>query len=90
MSGQFQDNTYAGGTSQAVIELSARVENDLTLHPPTSEGVGERMDVMRNAAKDFAHIVIEQGYTPSREVSLALTKIEEALFYAIASVARNQ
>ena len=69
--------------------LAKRVENDLTLHPPTSTEVGETMDALRKQAKAFARAVVTKC-PETREQSLALTKIEEALFFAIAAVARNQ
>lgn len=73
----------------AKSSLAARVINDLTLHPPTSEAVIAQMDLLRNEAKSFALTIVE-ACPITREQSLALTKIEEALFYAIASLARNQ
>lgn len=73
----------------AKASLMARVMNDLTLHPPTSEAVIASMDCLRNEAKSFAAQIVD--ICPiTREQSIALTKIEEALFYAIASLARNQ
>jgi len=69
--------------------LAQRVEHDLTLHPPTSEAIGKRMDILRAQAKKFAHAVVAQC-PEKREQSLALTKIEEALFWAIAGIARYQ
>ena len=70
-------------------QLHQRVEDDLTLHPPQTAEVAARMDEIRYAAKEFAHLVIDQG-APGRELSTALSRIEEACFYAIASVARSQ
>lgn len=69
--------------------LHARVENDLTLHLPKVEAAAHDMDMIRAASKNFAHMLIEHG-TVGRELSTALTKVEEATFHAIASVARNQ
>jgi len=66
-----------------------RVEHDLTLHPPKTDDVASDMDDLRRLAKEFAHLIVD--LTPgSREQSLALTNIETALFWAIASLARNQ
>lgn len=69
--------------------LHTRVENDLTTHYPTTDSVAHDMDMIRAAGKNFAHMLIEHG-TVGRELSTALTKVEEATFHAIASVARNQ
>lgn len=70
-------------------KLRARVEHDLTLHPPTAPYIGQAMDDLRAKAKEFALEVVDKCAT-SREQSIALTKVEEALFYPIAAVARYQ
>jgi hypothetical protein len=70
--------------------LWERVDNDLTLHPPQNQDVIDRMEKVRAAAKVFAQEIIQQGTVPSREVSTALTRVEEALFNATASIARYQ
>lgn len=69
------------------MDLHARVDRDLTSHPPGPEQ-GLRMDRLRAEAKDFAHLVVDL-VPPGREQSSALTKIEEALFHANAGVARE-
>lgn len=69
--------------------LIARVENDFTLHSPTNPEVSYHMDVVRAKFKALAHDVAHILPT-SREQSLALTKLEEGLFYAIAALARYQ
>lgn len=70
-------------------QLHDRVEHDLSLHSPKSADVGATLDVLRQAAKDFAHIVVDA--TPGcREQSLSITAIEEACQWAIAAVVRNQ
>lgn len=73
----------------AKATLAARVLNDLTLHPPTSQTTVARMEQLREEAKAFAMLIVDTCPI-TREQSIALTKIEEALFYAIASLARNQ
>lgn len=66
-----------------------RIEKNLTLHPPQTPGVGARMDELRADAKRFSHL-IDQLVPSSREKSMALTDVEDALMHAIAGVARNQ
>jgi hypothetical protein len=44
--------------------------------------------MMRGEARAFAETVI-QLCPPGRETSLAVTKIEEAMFWANAAIARN-
>lgn len=69
--------------------MHLRVEHDLTLHPPQSDEVNQTLDSLREGAKLFAHLVIDA--TPlSREQSLAITNIEQALQWAIAAIVRNQ
>lgn len=73
----------------AKVALMGRVDNDFTLHPPTSEAAINTMDNLRNEFKLLAMMVVE-ACPLSREQSLSITKLEESLFYAIASIARNQ
>ena len=70
-------------------ELHARVERDLTNHPPVSGDVIERFEALRTDAKELAHTLID--LTPAcREQSIALTHVEQAVMYAVAAIARNQ
>lgn len=73
----------------AKAALIARVNNDFTLHPPTSEAAINTMDNLRTEFKLLALMIVEVCPI-SREQSLAITKLEESLFNAIASIARNQ
>jgi hypothetical protein len=67
-----------------VIDL----DNVFTHHPP-KEGQAERYEEIREAGKDFARYVTSECPT-SREKSLAITKIEEAVMWANAAIARNE
>lgn len=69
-------------------KLVARIENDFTYHAPHGDQVA-RYGENRSRAKDFALFIAEN--TPvSREQSLALTALEEAVFWLNASIARNE
>ena len=57
-------------------------------HPPSPE-VGQQHADVRWALKDVA-IYLLDNLPESREASLAITKLEEALFWANAAIARNQ
>lgn len=57
-------------------------------HEPSDAQV-EVYDKIRGAARGFAEVVLKES-KPSREQSLALTKIEEAMMWANAGVARNE
>lgn len=70
-------------------DLHARVEHNMTNHPPVSDEVVGRFEALRLTAKAFAHEIVELC-PPSREQSLALTAAEETLMWAVAAVARNQ
>jgi hypothetical protein len=64
------------------------IENRFTYHKPT-ETQAERYALLRNFAKGFAHDI--NTLTPaSREQSLAITALEESVFWANAAIARNE
>ena len=67
---------------------SRTIENNFTYHEP-KEGQPVKYKGIRDMAKDFAHI-IESFVPDSREKSLAMTKLEEAVFWANAGIARNE
>lgn len=62
--------------------------NRFTYHPPFGDQP-QRYISMRSWAKVWAEAV-ERDVLPSRERSLALTKIEEAVFWANAAIARHE
>lgn len=60
---------------------------NLTNHTPTPEAQ-RKIEHFRTTAKAMANAIIE--FTPqSREQSIALTKLEEMSFFAIAAIVRN-
>lgn len=64
-----------------------RIENAFTYHPP-KEGQPQLYNIIRDNAKNFA-ITIDNIAPDSREKSIALTKLEEAVFWTNAAIARN-
>jgi hypothetical protein len=64
------------------------VENIFTYHAP-KEGQPEKYTALRGYAKVLALAVLE-NCPNSAERMLALRKIEEAMFWANASIARNE
>lgn len=64
------------------------IENRFTYHPPKGNQQ-IRYEKIRNEAKKFAQM-IEYNYPDSREQSLAFTKLEEAVMWANAAIARNE
>lgn len=66
---------------------SLDIENIFTYHAP-QPGQVEKYKELRDKAKDLAYLIIRE--TPScAEQTLAVRKLEEAIFYANASIARH-
>jgi len=62
----------------------AALERSMTNHTPSADGI-ERIEKVREAAKDLGAVII--GDCPdSRERSLALTHLEDAVMWAVKSV----
>ena len=68
-------------------KANAQIENNFTYHTP-KEGQPEKYQSLRNQAKELAYL-IDELVPNSREKSLAMTKLEEAIFWANAGIARN-
>ena len=64
------------------------IEKNFTYHKPTEEQAVKYVNI-RNTAKQFAQL-IEACCQDSREKSLAFTKLEEAVMWANAAIARNE
>lgn len=64
------------------------IDNVFTYHPPKT-GQPEKYNELREKAKELANL-IEKDCPDSREKSLAYTKLEEAIMWANASIARNE
>jgi hypothetical protein len=68
--------------------LKERIANDFTYHPPQGDQA-ERYVKLREKGKELAELIAD--LTPvSREQSTALTNLEQAIFWANASIARQQ
>ena len=75
-------------TYKLTQEQVERVENNFTYHSPFGDQTA-RYQKIRNEAKNLA-IHIMTFTPPSREQSLALTHLEDAIMWANASIARNE
>lgn len=74
--------------NQMSLDMEARIERDFTYHAPKT-GQTERYEQIRAKAKELALLIVAS--TPmSREQSLALTNIEQAVMWANASIARHE
>ena len=72
-----------------VTELQeTELQNRLWNHTPSAEGIELILQMRQNALRWSKDII--NKVPPSREQSLALTKIEEALFWANAGIARHR
>jgi len=63
------------------------MENRMSYHSPSPDGVARHLDLSNTLTG--ALVAIERNCPEGREKSLAITKIEEAKFWASAAVARN-
>lgn len=68
--------------------LQKRLLNTFTYHKP-QEDQPERYTALRDKAKELAILICEMT-PPSREQSLALTKLEEVSMQANAAIARHE
>ena len=64
------------------------LKNRFTYHKPKNSQP-ERYEKIRNAALEFANLLVE-NCPESRELSLALTNLEQSCMWANASIARNE
>lgn len=65
-----------------------KILNNFTYHKPL-ETQPERYERIRVNARNLAELFL-RNCPPSRERSLAFTKLEESIFWANASIARNE
>lgn len=72
-------------TDKVLVE---RVKNDFTYHAPTGDQP-KRYEKIRETAKGLAVLLVELC-PDRRERSLALTKLEEAVMWANAAIARHE
>lgn len=68
--------------------LHERIENDFMYHPPRDEEMVMAYTDLRERFKALAHVLIDT-VPPGRELSLALTKLEEAVMHANSGIARG-
>jgi hypothetical protein len=68
-------------------EPDAKIENNFMYHSPSPEQAADYIN-LRNEAKDLAYM-IQDTCPDSREKALAMTKLEEAVMWANAAIARN-
>lgn len=68
--------------------MNEQIQNNFTYHAPNEEQIS-KYNELREKAKEVAYLL--NDFCPnSREKSLAMTKLEEAVMWANASIARNE
>ena len=67
--------------------MNDKIENAFTYHAP-KDGQPEKYQAIREKAKELAYL-IQELVPPSREQSLAMTKLEECSMWANAGIARK-
>jgi hypothetical protein len=73
---------------EVATKMSEQLEKTFTYHAPKGDQP-ERYVRLRDQAKQLAYDIVKN--TPTcREQSLAITHLEEAIFYANAAIARNE
>jgi hypothetical protein len=70
------------------LDIADRIERDFSYHAPSGDQP-ERYAMIRKIAKHIATHLLEVC-PDCRERSLAITKLEEAVFWANAAIARNE
>jgi len=79
--------TVVGSYHPSEQQIS-QIQKAFTYHPP-QDGQRERYEEIRDKFGELA-CRLTALCPPSRELSLAMTKIEEAVMWANASIARNE
>lgn len=68
------------------FQRNMTIENNFSYHPP-KEGQPELYELIRSEGKALAYL-LETAVPDGREKSLAMTKLEETIFWANAGIAR--
>lgn len=66
-----------------------RLKNDSTYLAPKDDDILGRSTALRLSAQHFEETILAAA-PPCREVSIALTKLEETFMWAVAAVTRNE
>jgi hypothetical protein len=67
---------------------SKKIENNFVYHDPKGDQTA-RYEIIRSWAKEYAEL-LSTLCPASRELGLAITNLEQAMFWANSSIARNE
>lgn len=78
-----------GDTTTPLLRSAAHenIDHNLTNHPPT-EAQAARMESVRTLGKALAHHLVDTC-EPGRELSIALSGVEQAVMFGVAAIARE-
>ena len=88
------DGVPDGGVAEGVPPvgrretLHTRIQSDFSYHPPRDPGQQEKYSNIRAQCRELAHM-LAKSVPPGRELSTALTKLEECMMHANAGIARH-
>lgn len=77
------------GAMMTTEELHARIDSDFGYHSPSSDEIAAAHEQVRDLLARAAHELVDLC-PDSRELDLALVKLEEAMFFANGVIARGQ
>ena len=81
-------NTSESKTSDGLPQLNLDLENRFSYHKP-KDGQTRKYERIRDIAKNYADYLTD-NCPRSRELSLALTNLEQVVMWANASIARRE
>lgn len=65
------------------------LEHRFQFHPADDDNTKEAHETVRGTLLEAADAIVQTTGAPTREQSLAITKLEEAMFWANAAIARG-
>lgn len=79
--------TATAGAVDPVAQLHDRVERDFRYHAPRPDQL-PKYELLRDTARHLAHVMVDL-VPPSRELSRALSSLEDAVMQANSGIARH-